>query len=147
MQGERVGLCLSELCPPVGLGRKSRVSEQTPEGGQEYEGQGQGPWGSEASTITEVVLAADGGGRMLGVAIVHGLEAAGHTGFAHLHLDWGVVCRGWEAGWDPERGRDPRLAQPQHARPLGQVPPQLERFPKRILEPSVSPGRAVGTSH
>ena len=38
-----------------------------------------------------MVLAAGCGAYELGAAIVHGLKAAGHTGLAHLHPDWGVV--------------------------------------------------------
>lgn len=70
------------------------ASEQAPEGHQEKEGQCQGGRGGEASPIAEVVLAADGGGCMLGVAIIHRLEALGHAGLAHLHPVRGVVCGG-----------------------------------------------------
>lgn len=74
----------------------SLALEQTPEGGQEYKGQGQGCGGGKASAITEVILAAGSSGCVLGVAVVHSLKAAGHTGLAHLHPGRGVVCRGEE---------------------------------------------------
>lgn len=105
----------------------SLALEQTPEGGQEYKGQSQGRGGGKASTITEVILAAGSSGCVLGVAVVHSLKAAGHTGLAHLHPGRGVVCRGGKAGQDPERG------QPKHAGPLGQDPLCLG-LPERILE-------------
>lgn len=71
-----------------------RDSEQTPEGSQEDGGQGQGPGDGKASAVTEVVLAAGRGGGVLGVAVVHGLKAAGHARLAHLHPGRRVVCTG-----------------------------------------------------
>lgn len=113
----------------------SLALEQTPEGGQEYKGQSQGRGGGKASTITEVILAAGSSGCVLGVAVVHSLKAAGHTGLAHLHPGRGVVCRGGKAGQDPERG------QPKHAGPLGQDPLCLG-LPERILEQVEPPSSA-----
>lgn len=69
-----------------------KASEQTPKDGQDFGNQGQGPRRVEASIVTEVMLAAGGGGHVLGVDIIHGIKAAGHAGLAHLHLGWGIIC-------------------------------------------------------
>lgn len=103
------------------LRRRERALEETPEGGQEYEGQGQGRGRREASAVAEVVLAAGRGGRVLGVAVVHGLEASGHAGLAHLHLGLSVVCGGvgrWARG-SPGQVGAPRQPPPHAHGPWG----------------------------
>ena len=87
----------------------SLALEQTPEGGQEYKGQGQSRRGGKASTVTEVILAAGSSGCVLGVAVVHGLKAAGHAGLAHLHPGRGVVCRGGGRQARTLRGANPSM--------------------------------------
>lgn len=87
--GARVQQCVSRAL--FLSGSASGALEQTPEGGQEDGGQGEGGWDGKAGAVAEVILATGGGGRMLGVAIIHSLEAAGHAGLADLHPGGGVV--------------------------------------------------------
>lgn len=87
-------LCLLRALRFSGSAWGNRASQQAPEGGQEYWDQSQGHWGRKASSIAEVVLATGGGRCMLGVAIIHGLKAAGYARLPHFHPVRGEVYRG-----------------------------------------------------